>query len=88
MICASFKSLTTPRKIEGKTQSMSSINKITISKLEIRNSGKYQMIKKQKIQNNLVCNFNFGICAFRFVPDSELRNSDFTFGASWRDTHC
>ncbi len=41
-----------------------SVNKITNSKLEIRNSKQIQMIKKQKILNNLVSDF-------------ELRNSDF-----------
>ncbi len=45
----------------AKTQSTPSISEIKNSKLEIRNSKQIQMIKKRKIPNNLVLDFDFEI---------------------------
>ncbi len=72
----------------AKAQRTPSINKITNSKLEIRNSKQIQIIKKHKIPNNLVLDLDFWICVFRFVSDFELRNSDFNSMASWREILC
>ncbi len=45
----------------AKAQRTPSINKDTNSKLEFRNSKQIQMIKKQKIPNNFVLDFDFWI---------------------------
>ncbi len=54
-----------PQDPEGnrgaKTQRTPSINEITNSKLEIRNSKQIQMIKKHKIPENFVLDFDFWI---------------------------
>jgi hypothetical protein len=43
------------------TQSTPSINKITNSKLEIRNSKQFQMVKNQKVPNESILDFVIGI---------------------------
>ena len=43
----------------AKTQSTPSVNKITNSKLEIRNSKQILMIKEHKLPSNFVLDFEF-----------------------------
>ncbi len=51
----------TRAKTQSTPSSTPSISEIKNSKLEIRNSKQIQMIKKRKIPNNLVLDFDFEI---------------------------
>jgi hypothetical protein len=72
----------------AETQSTPRMNKITNSKLEIRDSKQFQMVKKEKVPNKPVSDFVIGIQVFGFVSDFDIRISDFLLLASWRDIHC
>jgi len=61
MTRARFDKLTALSQVEGKTQSAPRINKITNSKLEIRNSKQIQMVKNQKVPNKRVSDLVIGI---------------------------